>query len=860
MNSYLFQVQRPARYLGNEIHAVRDPCPGDLRVGLAFPDLYEIGMSNLGISILYHILNSIPGIFAERIFTPDIDLEYILRDRHVPLTTLETHTPLRSLNIVGFSLHYELVYTNILTMLDLGGIPLHSSERTSTDPLILGGGPCAFNPEPVSDFIDAFVIGDGEYRLPEICCLYREWKATGNPREELLRSLDRMEGVYVPSLFNVERCSSQGKEHLIPLGPRKGPVRKCVVSDLDSAPFPDHPIVPFLKVVHDRINMEVARGCPHGCRFCQAGVIYRPYRERSPQRIYDSVIKSLRHTGHEEVSLLSLSIGDYSGLPMLVERLMNHLSKQRIALSLPSIRVGSLDTRIVHQILRVRKTGFTLAPEAATDRLQNVINKKIDEEELVLTTLNLVKAGWRHVKLYFMIGLPTETEQDVEGIIALANQVRRTAHRHGTGFQIAVNVSTFVPKAHTPFQWVCQISRTEAEEKQAFLRDQLWQRASFRLKWHDSRLSMLEGVFARGDRHLGRVIEQAYRLGCRLDGWSEYFRFDVWQKAFETAGVDPDQYVHRQIAPADPLPWDWIDTGVRKEFLVNEYKKALQGVSTPLHCAGDCEACGICVSWKLPKHDNTLPDVTQHEPESPRVVHPRPVLDQKRIRFRYSKKPPAIFLGHLETMAVFHRAFRRTKLPLTYTIGLHPHLRISFSQALALGIESTHEFLDVVFDNDLDSRYVAAALNDQLPEGFQILDADAVPLNALSLEENIEEVHYRIVFHEAPDKGGLLKALFHAIELFQSGKSSIIDVSKKQRHTCMDLRPHVRKLVASDDSCVQLLVVICRSSGSLISISRVLDSLFHKDIERTWPYSIGKTDTKFRPHETFSMMDNGHGE
>jgi len=849
MKPYLYRLRRPARYLGNELHSVRDPAHSDLRVGLAFPDLYEIGMSNLGMGILYHALNAHPGVFAERVFAPDADLEELLRSKDIPLATLETQMPLNRLDILGFSLQYELTFTNILTILDLGGIPIHSSERTSKDPLILAGGPCAFNPEPLSDFIDAFVIGDGEYRLLEVCRLYEGWKASGSPRQELLRALSDMEGIYVPSFFEPVRTGPEGTARLVSILPDKQPVRRCIVRDLDAAPFPDSPLVPYLRIVHDRLNIEVARGCRRGCRFCQAGVIYHPARERSPGRVYEMAIKGLERTGYEEVSLLSLSIGDYSELSSLVHALMNYLSPRRIGLSLPSLRVGSLEPSIMEEILRVRKTGFTFAPEAATTRLQSVINKRIGEDEIVETTRHLYKAGWNKVKLYFMIGLPTETDEDVEEIAAMAKRILRATRSGDRGFSITVNVSTFVPKPHTPFQWERQISREAAERKHAYLREHLVPRSHFRFKWHDPRLSLLEGVFARGDRRLGAALEEAYRRGCRFDGWTEYLRFDLWEKAFDATGIDPDTYLRGPATVEAPLPWDWIDTGIKKTFLYEEHHRALGGVASPLQCNGRCADCRVCEPWKTAASTprmavDTAPlPLTTGAPD----ISGRASRGVQRVRIRYSKEPPAVFLSHLETMTVFQRALRRANLPVSYSQGLHPHPRVSFGQALAVGIESLCEYLDIFFEGGVDPPYAMEMLNSQLPEGLRVLEAKAIDLRAASLEEATTRAHFRIVFHQGEVHDNLPATLSRCVEAFLSGKTSLRHVQGRHRQSFTDLRSYVKDIRVLSEPCLHLSIVLRRVGETFCSISKILEALWALEPVPEDSYVIQKVDAAVSP-------------
>lgn len=746
-------IRRPARYLGSELYAVRSPQRGDLRVGLAFPDLYEVGMSHLGLGLLYECLNRVPGLFGERVYMPDEDLEHLLRHRGMPLTTLETELPLHRLDVLGFSLAYELTYTNVLGILDLGGIPLRSSERRTKHPLVIAGGPCAFNPEPLAEFIDAFVLGEAEDRLVEICLAVRDWRAGGGSREALLRALDGMEGVYVPSLFDWRRERPEGGPGLVSLTGRDRPVRKSEIADLDRSPYPTSPIVPFARIVHDRVSIEAARGCPHACRFCQASNLYRPYRERSPERLREIALESLERTGYEQASLLALSIGDYSCLGPLVRDLMQQLAPKRVSLSLPSLRVGSLEDSVVQQILRVRKTGFTLAPEAAGPRLRSVVNKTISEEELLRTAHLIARLGWRSLKLYFMIGLPTETEQEVEEIVALAQRIRghaRTA-RAG-GLQITVNVSSFVPKAHTPLQWVKQQDPDLSEEKQRFLRKRLKQ-PGFRVKWHDVRLSLLEGLFARGDRKLGDLLETAYRLGCRRDGWSEYLRFDLWERAFEQTGLDPRDRLDPFPDPHGPLPWDWVDTGMPRQWFRREYRKALAAEPTDFFCSGDCEECGICTpSARKPREQRggprpvSAPAAPSHPRLSVRGTAEQPAA---RWRLRYLKRHPASCLSHLETLTSFQRALRRSGLPIHFTGGEHPHPKLAFSPALPVGVESLAEYLDLWLSRMPGESEIEKGLNAVLPDGLAVLDARPIPLNASSLEGSIAWMEYEITFPES---------------------------------------------------------------------------------------------------------------
>ena len=593
----LMSVEKPSRYTGGEWNSIiKEPSEVKIRFAFCFPDVYEVGMSNLGMKILYHLLNEREDTYCERVFAPWIDMEDRMRKNNIPLFALETKDELAKFDFIGFTLQYEMSYSNIVNMINLAGLPIKRDERGKTHPFICAGGPCAFNPEPLADIVDFFVLGEGEEVINEIMDVYAGWKDCEGERDAFLRSLAKISGVYVPSLYNVEYNSDGTLKTFEPVDktvPAK--IRKRIIKDLDKVSYPDKVVVPYNQIVHDRIMLELFRGCIRGCRFCQAGYIYRPVREKSVERLTKLAEDLVNSTGYEEISLASLSTSDFTQFEELTNKIFEMSEGKKVNLSLPSLRIDSVSLSILEKAQKVRKSGLTLAPEAGSQRLRDVINKGINRENIIDSVSLAFKLGWSSVKLYFMMGLPTETYEDLDGIAELAFAIvdeyyKIPKQERSKGLNVTVSVSNFVPKPFTPFQWEGQDTIETLIEKQKYLKEKL-KNKNITFNWHEAKLSQLEAIFSRGDRRLGDVLIKGWEKGCKFDGWNEYFNFETWMEAFKDVGVDPGFYANRKRTLDEILPWKTIDIGVSESFFKNELQKALEGETTP-NCRKSCAGCG----------------------------------------------------------------------------------------------------------------------------------------------------------------------------------------------------------------------------------------------------------------------------
>ncbi len=834
--SFIHRVEKPARYLGGEFHqTVKDPKTVRLSLALAFPDLYDIGMSHLGTKILYSLVNKEPDLLCERAFAPWPDMERELRDRGLPVLSCENRRPLRDFDVLGFSLQYELTFTNLLNLLDLSGIALRSDQRREEDPIILAGGPIATQPEPMAPFVDAFLIGDAEAILPTLLRTIAEGREAGVSRQEILVSLARLGGLYCPALYETAVDPRSGFE--VVTGPKIDEVcarpKRQIVENLSDYPFPDDSPVAAAQAIFDRMSVEIARGCTEGCRFCQAGMIYRPVRERDPQDVIDTVLRAVDKGGYDEAGLTTLSTADYSCISPLMSELMKELRARKVSLSVASLRAYGLDEPTLDEMASYRAQGLTFAPEAGTQRMRDVINKNVTEEDITRTAHRIYERGWKRMKLYFMIGLPTEEDEDVRGIMDLGHRMKEIGAKYqGRRAEITVSVSSHVPKPHTPFQWVAMDSLEEIERKQDLLQEQA-RRHRLEFRRHDPRTSMLEGILGRGDRRVATVIEKAFLKGCRFDGWDEHLDWQAWVEAIEESGIDPSLYLGT-IALDARTPWDHLDMQLEERFLQTDYKRAMASKLSPpcgkpagaqVHPADlqshdadtrrlVCYHCGVACDLEGMREERRdfLEKLRAFEPRSgdraratreakqeriARGAAPHQ-LDQGealRLRFTMRKFGADSMTGHLDLVRKLPRIFRRAGVEVFYTEGYHPKPSIAFGPALPLGVQGLAEPFEIKLvrrvdatgqDQRPDPAELLRRLNAVAESGIEFMSCEILEEGSGRLGRLLSEAEYlvRPDFQPRPD----LDRIRAALDRFRRAESWPLLLSRKRKEHPIDLR------------------------------------------------------------------------
>jgi radical SAM family uncharacterized protein/radical SAM-linked protein len=770
---------KPARYKGSELHSSHKEWDAmKVRAALIFPDTYEVGQSGLGLKILYALLARDPETLVERAFAPWVDFEEKLRASSIPLFSLESGRALSDFDLLGFTLPYEMTFTNVLNILELAHIPPLSQDRGDEYPLVAGGGSCVFNPEPVSDFFDFLVLGDGEEVILEILEILKEWKSHSRKKDEVLNALSHVQGIYVPRFYEPSGGAGMSGA-LIPVsGEYPAFIGRRVVRDLDRAFFPTSPIVPFVETVHDRIMLEIFRGCTRGCRFCQAGMIYRPVRERTLPTLLQIARESLRNTGYEEISLVSLSCSDYSAIKQLSSSLIEEYGDSYLEISLPSLRIDSFSLELAKLVQKFRRTTLTFAPEVGTQKMRDIINKGGSEED-VLETVNLAKKeGWSSVKLYFLIGLPEEEEEDLLGITGLVWKILQA-----TGLRMNISVSSFIPKPWTAFQWE-EFTSPEVLQGKISVIKRLLRHGKLNISCHNPQLSFIEAIFARGDRRLGRVLLEARKLGCRFDGWNDHFNFPHWVKAFEHASVDPADYT-RKREHNEALPWDHLGSPRQREFLARERQKAQERLPTQDCRHGACNQCGVCTT---PVKISTPQDAdAAGSPEAPAQDSRKPP-SLGRVRVKFTKESPIRLISHLDLMRALQRIVRRAFLPVSYSEGFHPRLRMAFGPALSLGYTSAAEWMDIELRTRPDPESIKKKLEEASFPGISIKEVREIPLSAKALSEIIYCASYRLRLQigDGISGEGLSRALAGVMK-----RTSII-MQRKEKE--FDIRPLIHRI------------------------------------------------------------------
>lgn len=841
---YLNRVIRPARYTGGELNMVKkDPEAQNISVCLAFPDIYDIGQSYIGFHILYHILNKREGTLCERAFQPWPDMDDVMRAAELPLWSMENFLPVSSFDVVGFTLQYELHYSTVLNMLDLAGIPMRSDERGEDDPIILGGGTCVVNPEPMAVYFDAYMIGDGEEGFPEMLDVIESAKAEGIPRAEILKRLAHVEGVYVPSLYEVKRDENGVYLGLEPLDESAPPVVHARYVDRMKAEFyPDKPLVPVTEVVHDRLAAEIMRGCTRGCRFCSAGMSYRPRRSRPPEDIINQVVNGIKETGWDEVSLVSLSSTDYPSIGQVVKEIGRKLEGKAVSISLSSLRADNFSLKMADATAGGRKTSLTFAPEAGTQRLRDVINKNLTEEQLLETIKSALEQGFGNLKLYFMIGLPTETEEDTRAIGDLLNRIGSIVRQY-KGRRVNVTVSPFCPKPVTPFQWEAQASVEEFRDKMRSVRSNLRSKA-INIRQSNPKLSVLEGAIARGGREIADIVMSAWKRGSKLDGWSEFFNEDLWHGVFQDAGIALDEG-SKAVEPGTALPWGHLHFGVEESFLLKERELAFKA-ETVCDCRENCHNCGpyaaFCNAFNKEEADLVKaeePSVKSAQSASfgrkrkPAALNNEPLdILGTRLRVKYRKGEAVRYSSHLDMIRMFDRTLRRAEIPVAYSQGFHPHPKISFGYPLPLGFKSDAEYIDI----SLSKLFPAfeTDLRDGMPAGFELLAVSAVPDKTSSLTKIVTIAEYFVQCE-------LTDALEERIRETLALENIMLTRKTKKGEKTVDIRPGIEKIAVTEDRNGFVMLLHLEQEIS-VKPSEVITLLFpdgaYADVTRTEQYAV----------------------
>jgi radical SAM family uncharacterized protein/radical SAM-linked protein len=802
INEILNIVKKPARYINSELNSHSADMSADFSIVLCFPDIYEVGASNLGIEILYHLINEKKLARCERVFAPDIDLELLLKEKKLSFFSLESGSDLKSFDILGFTIQCELVATNIINILDLSGIPVFSKDRKDAEPLVIAGGPALTNPEPFCDFFDMFVLGDGEEAIEDIINICKESKKAGISRLETIKNLSKIDGVYAPALYNVKYNDDNTIKSVIPISEDVKPVVKKRILNLENAYFPEKKIVPFVKTVHDRLNIEVARGCPGQCRFCQASKYYRPWRQRPLEKLLDLVKKGIQSTGYEEVSFSSLSCSDYKNLDELLIETNNLCDKSNVSISLPSLRCTKHSLKAVYYINRSKRPTLTFAPEAGTERMRNVIGKYLSEKQIVETLLTASAMGWKVIKLYFMIGLPTETDEDIAGIGRLVKLVKKKAKN----LNFNITVSPFVPKAQTAFQWTPMAVADEIKRKIDLLNKML----PANVKAHNRKSSILEALIAKGDRRLSAVIYKAWQKGARFDQWADKFVSSIWDEALAESMIDLNFYVYRNIKHDEILPWEHLDFGVSKEALHEEYIRGINETGDAAAAQSHEVQCILPESYAEIKISATMPIM--------------------RLRLRFSKKGITRFVSHLEQVEVFRRAAKRSGLPIAFTAGFNPQVKSSYGPPLSVGQESSSEYMELYFAQKVNVENVKLEFSKALPNGFRLLNVKKVPLNfpAVNILSNVSE--YKIKNTDIAQE---------KIDKFLSQDSIIVEKTKKGKTVNIDIKPLIKSF-KNENGILKLQIRF--NSGKSVRPETILKKLLRNQDSYNGIYAVERTN------------------